>query len=162
SWAVGSWFALWWPATVVFLALLAALVGVNMFLLAYELTGKTWIAWAVWLPLAFSNPVLSYALLLFTELPTALLVLYAFRRLAPASLVPEAPVAAPSRAPCEGSAELTHLPGTRCARRFGRQMGLLPCAAIALLAGVGIIAMCRSARAAARPLAGWLAVIALP
>jgi hypothetical protein len=82
AWLIGSWFALWWPATVVFMALLGALVGVNMFLLAYALSGRPGIAWAVWLPLAFSNPVLSYTFLLFTELPTALLVLYAFRRLA--------------------------------------------------------------------------------
>ncbi len=82
AYEIGSWFQLWWPATVVFMCLLGALVGANIFLLAYELTGRLGIAWAVWLPLAFSNPIMSYTFLLFTELPTALLVLYAFRRLA--------------------------------------------------------------------------------
>jgi hypothetical protein len=82
AWVIGSWFSLWWPATVVFMCLVGALVALNIFLLAYELTGHAGIAWAVWLPLAFSNPIMSYSYLLFSELPTALFVLYAFRRLA--------------------------------------------------------------------------------
>jgi hypothetical protein len=82
AWIAGSWFALWWPATIVFMCLIGALVGLNAFLLAYELTGRLSIAWAVWLPLACSSPIMSYSLLLFTELPTGLLLIYAFRRLA--------------------------------------------------------------------------------
>ena len=82
AWVVGSWFQLWWPATVVFMCLIGALLVTNIFLFAYELTGKLWVAIAVWLPVAFSNPVMSYSYLLFTELPTGLLLIYAFRRLA--------------------------------------------------------------------------------
>ena len=37
---------------------------------------------AVWIPIAFSNPLMSYSFLIFTELPTGLLVIYSFRRLA--------------------------------------------------------------------------------
>jgi hypothetical protein len=81
SWIVGSWFELWWPATVVFMCLIGALVAVNIFLLAYEATGRLWIALAVWLPMAFSNPVFSYSFMLFTELTAGLLLIYAFRRM---------------------------------------------------------------------------------
>jgi len=82
SWIIGGWFRLWWPATVVFMCLLGALLMLNVFLLAHEVTGRQWIAWAVWLPLAFSNPIMSYSYLIFSELPTALLLVYALRRLA--------------------------------------------------------------------------------
>src|SRR5205085_2328102 len=56
--------------------------SLNVFLFAHELTGKLWIALAVWLPLAFSNPIMSYSYMIFTELPTGLLAIYAVRRLA--------------------------------------------------------------------------------
>ncbi len=82
AWVIGSWFSLWWPATVIFMCLVGALVAVNAFLLAHEVTGKLWIAFAVWLPIAFSSPVLTYSYMIFTELSTGLLVIYAFRRLA--------------------------------------------------------------------------------
>lgn len=82
AWIVGSWVSLWWPATVVFTCVIGALVAVNVFLLAHELTGRRWAAFAVWAPLAFSNPLMSYSYLLFTELATGLFVVYAFRRLA--------------------------------------------------------------------------------
>ncbi|HUS15600.1 MAG TPA: SMP-30/gluconolactonase/LRE family protein, partial [Chloroflexia bacterium] len=81
-WALGVPLRQAWPATAMVMCLVGALVGLNIFLLAYETTGRTRIAWAVWLPLAFSNPLLTYSFLLFTELPTGLLLLYAFRRLA--------------------------------------------------------------------------------
>ena len=82
AWTIGSWFGLWWPATVVFMCFVGALVCLNVFLLAYAISGRLWAALAVWAPLAFSNPIMSYSYLVFTELPTALLVVYAFRRLA--------------------------------------------------------------------------------
>ncbi len=82
AWVVGSWFALWWPATIVMMCLIGALVAVNIFLLAVELTGRTWIAAVVWIALAFSSPLMTYSYLIFTELPTGLLLIYAFRRLA--------------------------------------------------------------------------------
>src|SRR5205814_4934069 len=43
---------------------------------------RLWIALLVWLTVSFSNPVMSYSFLLFTELTTGLLLIYAFRRLA--------------------------------------------------------------------------------
>ena len=82
AWLVGSLFDLWWPATIVAMCVIGALVGVNVFLLAHEVTGKLWIALAVWAVVAFSSPVMTYSYLIFTELPTGLLLIYAFRRLA--------------------------------------------------------------------------------
>ncbi|HYO50942.1 MAG TPA: SMP-30/gluconolactonase/LRE family protein, partial [Chloroflexia bacterium] len=82
AWVIGSWFQLWWPATIVAMCLMGALLAVNVFLFAHETTGKLWIALAVWVPITFSNPIMSYSYLLFTEMPAALLLLYAFRRLA--------------------------------------------------------------------------------
>jgi sugar lactone lactonase YvrE len=80
AWIVGSWFHLWWPATVVFMCFLGALVGLNIFLAAFEATADLRIAVAVWAALAFSAPLLFYSILIFTELPASLLVLYSFRR----------------------------------------------------------------------------------
>ncbi len=82
AWVVGSWFSLWWPATIVFMCLIGALVALNAFLLAHEVSGRLGIAWAVWLPIAFSNPLMSYSYLIFTGLPTGLLIVYPLRRLA--------------------------------------------------------------------------------
>ncbi|HET6313428.1 MAG TPA: SMP-30/gluconolactonase/LRE family protein [Chloroflexia bacterium] len=82
AWLIGELFQLWWPATVVFMCILGALLATNVFLLGTEITGKRWIGLAVWLPLAFSTPLMSYSYLLFTELPVGLLMVYALRRLA--------------------------------------------------------------------------------
>jgi len=54
---------------------------VNIFLLALETTGRPRIAIPVWLGLAFSSPLVTYTYLIFTELPTGLLLIYVFRRL---------------------------------------------------------------------------------
>jgi streptogramin lyase len=81
AWVVGGWFELWWPMSVAFMCLLGALTVLNIFLLAHELTGRLWIAWVVALSLAFVNPIMSYSYMIFSELPTALFVVYAFRRL---------------------------------------------------------------------------------
>jgi hypothetical protein len=64
------------------MCLLGALIALNIFLLAYQVTGRAWIAAAVWLPMAFSNPLMTYSYMIFTELPVGLLLIYAFRRLA--------------------------------------------------------------------------------
>lgn len=82
AWLVGSWVNLWWPATIIAMCLFGSLLVTNIFLFAYELTGRKWIAWAVWLPAAFSSPIMTYAFLVFTEVVTGLLIIYAFRRLA--------------------------------------------------------------------------------
>lgn len=70
-----------WPGTVFEFNILGALLAVQVFLFAWETSRRRWIAVAVWAALAFSNPQMSYSLLLFPELPAALLALYAFRRL---------------------------------------------------------------------------------
>ncbi|MFL5732069.1 MAG: hypothetical protein ACJ78Q_02615 [Chloroflexia bacterium] len=82
AWWLGSFFSLWWPATIVVMCLIGALVAVNVFLLSYEVTGRLWIAWVVWLACAFSVPLMIYSYMIFTELPAGLLLIYAFRRLA--------------------------------------------------------------------------------
>jgi hypothetical protein len=82
AWIVGGWYSLWWPATIVFMCVVGGLLCAQVFLLSYEVSGRLWIAWAVWLPIAFSNPVMTYSFLIFTELTTGLFVLYVFRRLA--------------------------------------------------------------------------------
>ncbi|MDQ3707444.1 MAG: hypothetical protein M3437_19900 [Chloroflexota bacterium] len=82
AWAIGSLLNLWWPATVIAMCVFGSMLVTNIFLFAYELTGRKWIAWAVWLPAAFSNPIMTYALLIFTEVVAGLLIIYAFRRLA--------------------------------------------------------------------------------
>ncbi len=82
AWKLGGLLRLWWPATIVFMCVAGALIAVNVFLLAYQLTGREWVAWAVWAPLAFSSPLMTYSYLIFTELPAGLLLVFAFRRLA--------------------------------------------------------------------------------
>jgi hypothetical protein len=82
AWVIGGLFSLWWPATVVFMCIIGALLATNIFLFAHEITGRLWIAVLVWAALAFSNPLMSYTYLIFSELTCGLLVLYAFRRLA--------------------------------------------------------------------------------
>lgn len=82
AWIIGSWFALWWPATIVLMCVIGALVVLNILLLAHDLTGRPQLALAVSLPLALSNPIMTYSYVIFSELLTGLLILYAFRRLA--------------------------------------------------------------------------------
>ncbi|MEO6457304.1 MAG: hypothetical protein ABIO92_03375 [Chloroflexia bacterium] len=82
AWIVGSWFDLWWPGTVVFMCFIGALVALNVLLLAHQVSGRLWIAVAVWLPIAFSNPIMTYSYLIFTELTVGLFLIYALRRLA--------------------------------------------------------------------------------
>src|SRR5580765_5669423 len=80
AWIVGGWFHLWWPATVVFLCVVGALVAVNVFLLALQATGGSRLAGLVWAAMSVSAPLMCYAILIFTELPASLLIVYAFRR----------------------------------------------------------------------------------
>jgi hypothetical protein len=82
AWVIGGLLNLWWPATVAFMCIVGALLATNIFLLAHELTGRAWIAVVVWASLAFSNPLMSYSYLIFSELSCGLLMLYVFRRLA--------------------------------------------------------------------------------
>ncbi len=80
-WIIGGLFQVWWPGTVIGMALIGALTATNIFLLAYEVGGRRWVAGLVWLALAFSSPLMTYSYLIFTELPAGLLLIYAFRRL---------------------------------------------------------------------------------
>jgi hypothetical protein len=67
-------------AVLLFLNIVAALVAVNMVLLARRY-GLGWLAaFALMVPLAFSNPLMSYAYLIFPEIFAALAIIYAFRR----------------------------------------------------------------------------------
>jgi 4-amino-4-deoxy-L-arabinose transferase-like glycosyltransferase len=68
-------------SVVFFLNLLGALLAVNIYLLAREGTGKMWPAVLTWVAFAFTVPLLPYSYLIFPELPAALLILYAFRRI---------------------------------------------------------------------------------
>ncbi|MSQ23723.1 MAG: hypothetical protein EXR58_04095 [Chloroflexi bacterium] len=64
------------------MCVLGALVSVNIFLLAYELSGRHLVAVLTWLALAFSNPLWTYSLVIFPEIAAALLLLYTVRKLA--------------------------------------------------------------------------------
>ena len=67
-------------ATILFLNLIAALVAVNMVLLARRY-GFGWLAATLLtLPFVFANPLMSYAYLIFPEIFAALALIYAFRR----------------------------------------------------------------------------------
>jgi hypothetical protein len=64
-----------------FLAMLAALLATNIYLLAREVTGLVVPAVLTWAAFALTVPFLPYSFLIFPELPAALLVAYAYRRI---------------------------------------------------------------------------------
>ncbi len=66
---------------VYFLNILGALVAVNVYLFARGATGKVLPALLTWLAFSFTVPLLPYSFLIFPELPAALFVIYAFRRI---------------------------------------------------------------------------------
>jgi len=66
---------------VYFLNLLGALLALNVFCLARESTRKTVPAILTWMAFTFTIPFLAYSFLIFPELPAALFVIYAFRRI---------------------------------------------------------------------------------
>ncbi|MBF6611629.1 MAG: glycosyltransferase family 39 protein [Chloroflexi bacterium] len=66
---------------VYFLNILGALVAVNVYLFARGATGKVLPALLTWLAFSFTVPLLPYSFLIFPELPAALFVVYAFRRI---------------------------------------------------------------------------------
>src|SRR5262249_14926708 len=66
---------------VLFLNILGALLAANIYLFAREATGKIWVGTLTWVAFAFTVPMLPYSFLIFPELPAALLVIYAFRRI---------------------------------------------------------------------------------
>lgn len=68
-------------AVVIFMGGLAALLGVNILLLAWETTGRIRVAWLVWGTLVFTAPLITYAFLIFPAIPAALCIIYPFRRI---------------------------------------------------------------------------------
>ncbi len=66
---------------VYFLCALGALLAANIYLLAREATGDIVPALLTWLAFAFTVPLMPYSYLIFPELPAALFILYAFRRI---------------------------------------------------------------------------------
>ena len=70
-----------WHGAAHSLNLVGALLALNIFLLAYELSGRARVAWIVWAALAFAAPLFTYAELIFPEAPAALLIVYAYRQL---------------------------------------------------------------------------------
>jgi len=71
-----------------FLNLIAALVAVNTWWLAYELTSQRSAAWIAWLAATFTIPLLPYAFLVYPEMPAALLVLWVVRTLLRPTVAP--------------------------------------------------------------------------
>jgi hypothetical protein len=70
-----------WPAVVLELNLLGALLVTQVFMLALAETGRRGIALLVALALGLTNPLMTYSYLIFPAVPAALFVLYSFRRL---------------------------------------------------------------------------------
>jgi thiol-disulfide isomerase/thioredoxin len=70
-----------WAGAALTLNLIGALLALNLFWLARDVTGSRRIALAVWLALAFATPFFTYAELVFPEAPAALLIVYAYRTL---------------------------------------------------------------------------------
>jgi hypothetical protein len=66
---------------VFFLTLLGAALAANVYLFARESTGKMMPALLTWVAFAFTAPQMPYSYLIFPELPAALFVIYAFRRI---------------------------------------------------------------------------------
>jgi hypothetical protein len=66
---------------VYFLVAMGALLAANVYLLARESAKQVWPALLTWLAFAFTVPQLPYSYLIFPELPAALFILYAFRRI---------------------------------------------------------------------------------
>ncbi len=66
---------------VYFLNFLAAILAANIYLFAREGTGKLLPAILTWIGFSFTAPIMAYSFLIFPELPVALFILYAFRRI---------------------------------------------------------------------------------
>ncbi len=70
-----------WRYSVYMYNILAALLAANTYLLAYEVSRRRWIALLIWLSFTFTNPLMSYAFLIFPALVSALLTVYGYRRI---------------------------------------------------------------------------------
>ena len=92
GWAIGDALTPWlreltalgngaWPGTVFQMAVVGALLGAQVFLLAWEVSRRRAVAFAVWAALAFSVPNLLMSLLVYPEAVGALGTIYAFRQI---------------------------------------------------------------------------------
>jgi hypothetical protein len=70
-----------WRGTIYLYNFFGALLAANIYLLAYEISRKQWVALLLWLTLSFTNPLMSYTFLIFPALISALMTVYAFRRI---------------------------------------------------------------------------------
>jgi hypothetical protein len=68
-------------SVVLFLNLIAALLAVNLYSLGYEVSRNKFVALSSWFFVAFSAPILFYSLQIYPELPAALLIIFAFRKI---------------------------------------------------------------------------------
>jgi len=71
-----------WRGAAYTINVLAALLAVNIYLLAKEVSGRRLVALFVWAALCLTNPLASYASLIFPATPAALLTVYAYRQIA--------------------------------------------------------------------------------
>jgi len=70
-----------WRYCVYLYNIIGALLAANIYLLAYEVSHRRWIALLIWLSFSFTNPLMSYSFLIFPALVSALLTVYAYRRI---------------------------------------------------------------------------------
>ena len=70
-----------WPGAVVQMSLVGALLATQTFLLAWEVTRRRALAFAVWAAISFSVPQILLSLMVYPEIVAALLLTYAFRHL---------------------------------------------------------------------------------
>lgn len=101
-----------------FINFLAALIGLNCWLLAWEMTGRRGVAWWTWGAMLFISPLLPFAFLIFPAIPAALMVIYSWRRL---RLVAQARLVAQ-----EKGEEAVEMNGMGRALLIGACLGALP------------------------------------
>ncbi len=70
-----------WRGSIYLYNFFGALLAANIYLLAYEISRKQWVALVLWATLSFTNPLMSYTFLIFPALVSALMTVYAFRRI---------------------------------------------------------------------------------
>ena len=70
-----------WRGAALTINLLAALLAANIYLLGSEASGRRWVGVFTWLALSFTNPLASYAPLIFPAIPAALFTVYAYRQI---------------------------------------------------------------------------------
>jgi hypothetical protein len=104
-------------AVVFFLNGLAALLALNVYLLAWEACGQRRVARFCWAALGFGAPIFSYAYLIFPQPVCALCILYAYRRARLTALARLA--AAPGHAPTPANSTLQMMAVAVC-------LGMLP------------------------------------